>query len=202
MIASDDIEALNQFESLLTNLASRTATGGKEFTVFYLQNAGAVAAAETLEAVFGGGSSSAGGGGSLLGDLAGMALGGGGGGGLMGAMIGGGGGGAPSSILSGASVLIVPDARLNALIVQATPTDLDLIEQLLEVVDQLDVPESTVNPRPRLIPVVNTGATQIAEILREVYSERMASVEPAAATVAGRADANVARRPRRRADES
>ena len=174
MIASDDIEALNQFESLLTNLASRTATGGKEFTVFYLQNAGAVAAAETLEAVFGGGSSSAGGGGSLLGDLAGMAL-GGGGGGMMSAMLGGGGGGAPSSILSGASVLIVPDARLNALIVQATPTDLDLIEQLLKVVDQLDVPESTVNPRPRLIPVVNTGATQIADILREVYSERLAS---------------------------
>ena len=175
MIASDDIEALNQFETLLTNLASRTATGGKEFTVFYLQNAGAVAAAETLEAVFGGGSSSAGGGGSLLGDLAGMALGGGGGGGMMSAMLGGGGGGAPSSILSGASVLIVPDARLNALIVQATPTDLDLIEQLLKVVDQLDVPESTVNPRPRLIPVVNTGAAQIADILREVYSERLAS---------------------------
>ena len=174
MIASDDVEALNQFETLLTNLASRTATGGKEFTVFYLQNAGAVAAAETLEAVFGGGSSSAGGGGSLLGDLAGMAL-GGGGGGMMSAMLGGGGGGAPSSILSGASVLIVPDARLNALIVQATPTDLDLIEQLLKVVDQLDVPESTVNPRPRLIPVVNTGAIQIAEILREVYSERLAS---------------------------
>ncbi|MBN8627040.1 MAG: hypothetical protein J0M17_16290, partial [Planctomycetes bacterium] len=172
MIASEDIEALNQFETLLTNLASRTATGGKEFTVFYLQNAGAVAAAETLEAVFGGGGSSAGGG-SLLGDLAGMAM-GGGGGGLMGAMLGGGGGGPTSSILSGASVLIVPDARLNALIVQATPTDLDLIEQLLRVVDQLDVPESTVNPRPRLIPVVNTGAAQIAEILREVYSERLA----------------------------
>ncbi|MBA4019345.1 MAG: hypothetical protein C0483_19435 [Pirellula sp.] len=174
MIASDDVEALNQFETLLTNLASRTATGGKEFTVFYLQNAGAVAAAETLEAVFGGGSSSAGGGGSLLGDLAGMAL-GGGGGGMMSAMLGGGAAGPPSSILSGASVLIVPDARLNALIVQATPTDLDLIEQLLKVVDQLDVPESTVNPRPRLIPVVNTGAAQIADILREVYSERLAS---------------------------
>lgn len=173
MIASEDIEALNQFETLLSNLASRTATGGKEFTVFYLQNAGAVAAAETLEAVFGGGAT--GGGGSLLGDLAGMALGGGTSGGIMSAMLGGGGGGAPSSILSGQSVLIVPDARLNALIVQATPTDLDLIEQLLRVVDQLDVPESTVNPRPKLIPIRNTGAAQIAEILREVYADRLAN---------------------------
>lgn len=171
MIASDDLDALDQFESLLTQLASRTASGGKEFTVFYLQNAGAAAAAETLEAVFGAGGGS--GGGSLIGDLASSAI-GGTGGNLVGAMLGGGSRGPTSSISASSSVMIVPDSRLNALIVQATPADLDLIEQLLRVVDQLDVPESTVNPRPRLIPIRNTGAAQIAEILREVYSERMA----------------------------
>jgi len=172
MIASDDLDALDQFESLLTSLASRTATGGKEFTVFYLQNAGAAAAAETLEAVFGAGGGG-GGGGSLLGDIAGMAL-GNTGGNVVGAMLGGGAPGPTSSITSSSSVMIVPDSRLNALIVQATPADLDLIEQLLKVVDQLDVPESTVNPRPRLIPIRNTGAQQIADILNQVYSERMA----------------------------
>ncbi|MCE9605985.1 MAG: hypothetical protein K8U03_13905, partial [Planctomycetia bacterium] len=172
MIASDDLDALDQFESLLTSLASRAATGGKEFTVFYLQNAGAAAAAETLEAVFGAGGSGSGGG-SLLGDIAGMAL-GNTGGNLVGAMMGAGAPGGASTITASSSVMIVPDARLNALIVQATPADLDLIEQLLKIVDQLDVPESTVNPRPRLIPIRNTGATQIADILREVYSERMA----------------------------
>ena len=171
IIASEDLDALDQFEELLTALASRAATGGKEFTVFYLQNAGAAAAAETLEAVFGAGGG--GGGGSLLGDIAGMAL-GGTGGNMVSAMMGGGAPGPTSSITSSSSVMIVPDTRLNALIVQATPADLDLIEQLLKVVDQLDVPESTVNPRPRLIPIRNTSATQIADILREVYSERMA----------------------------
>jgi type II secretory pathway component GspD/PulD (secretin) len=70
--------------------------------------------------------------------------------------------------------MIVPDVRLNALIVHASPADLDLMEQLLTIIDRPDVPESTVNPRPRLIPVMNTGAAQIAEILREVYTERMA----------------------------
>ena len=172
IIASEDLDALDQFESLLTSLASRAASGGKEFTVFYLQNAGAAAAAETLEAVFGAGGGG-GGGGSLLGDIAGMAL-GGTGGNMVSAMMGGGAPGPTSSITSNSSVMIVPDSRLNALIVQATPADLDLIEQLLKVVDQLDVPESTVNPRPRLIPIRNTGAQQIADILREVYSERMA----------------------------
>lgn len=170
MIASDDVEALNQFEALLNSLASRTMTGGKEFTVFYLENASAASAAESLEAIFGAGGAS--GGGSLLGDLAGMAL-GNVGGNLVGAMMGGGAGGPAASISASSTVLIVPDPRLNALIVQASPADLDLMEQLLRVIDRADVPESTVNPRPRLIPVQNTGAAQIAEILREVYQDKL-----------------------------
>ena len=172
MIASDDVEALDQFEALLNSLASRALTGGKEFTVFYLENASAAAAAESLEAVFGAGGA---GGGSLLGDLAGMAL-GNVGGGLVGAMMGGGAPGPTASITGSSSVLIVPDARLNALIVQASPADLDLMEQLLRVIDRVDVPESTVNPRPRLIPVRNTGAAQVAEILREVYQDKLVNV--------------------------
>ncbi len=172
MIASDDVEALDQFEALLNSLASRAMTGGKEFTVFYLENSSAAAAAESLEAVFGAGGA---GGGSLLGDLAGMAL-GNVGGGLVGAMMGGGAPGPAASITGSSSVLIVPDARLNALIVQASPADLDLMEQLLRVIDRVDVPESTVNPRPRLIPVRNNGAAQVAEILREVYQDKLVNV--------------------------
>jgi type II secretory pathway component GspD/PulD (secretin) len=172
MIASDDVEALNEFENLLNSLASRAMTGGKEFTVFYLENAGAAAAAETLEAVFGAGGG--GGGGSLLGDLAGMAM-GNMGGNMMSAMLGGGSGGPAASITGSTSVLIVPDTRLNALIVQASPADLDLMEQLLRVIDRVDVPESTVNPRPRLIPVRNTNATQLADIIREIYQDRLSS---------------------------
>ena len=170
VIASDDVEALNEFEALLNSLVQRTGTEGKEFAVFYLENAGAAAAAETLDAVFGSGGGA--GGSSLMGDLAGMAL-GSVGGNLLGAMMGGSSGPA-ASISASSSVLIVPDSRLNALIVQAAPADLDLMEQLLRVIDRVDVPESTVNPRPRIIAVHNTSATQVAEIVREVYQERMA----------------------------
>lgn len=169
VIASDDVEALNEFESLFNSLVNQATAAGQEFTVFYLENAGAIAAAETLEAVFGSGG---GGGSSLMGNLASMAL-GDVGGGLVGAMMGGSSGPAPS-ITSSAPVLIVPDVRLNALIVQAAPADLDLIEQLLRVIDRVDVPESTVNPKPRIIPVRNTSAAQVAEVVREVYQERLA----------------------------
>lgn len=172
VIASDDVEALNEFEALLNSLASRSLAGGKEYTVFYLESASAVTAAEMLESVFGAGGGG-GGGGSLMGDLASMAL-GNVGGGLVGAMMGGSSGGPAPSITASSSVMIVPDVRLNALIVHASPADLDLMEQLLQVIDRSDVPESTVNPKPRLIPVLNTGAAQIAEIIREVYQERMA----------------------------
>jgi type II secretory pathway component GspD/PulD (secretin) len=125
-----------------------------------------------LESVFGvtGGAS----GGSLMGDLANMAL-GNIGGGMVGAMMGGSAPGAAATTTATSSVLIVPDTRLNALIVHASPADLDLMEQLLVIIDRPDVPESTVNPKPRLIPVMNTSAAQLAEILREVYSERLAS---------------------------
>jgi type II secretory pathway component GspD/PulD (secretin) len=159
--------------ALLNSLSRRALAGGKEYTVFYLESASAVTAAETLESVFGAGGGG-GGGGSLMGDLASMAL-GNVGGGLVGAMMGGSAGGPAPSITASSSVMIVPDVRLNALIVHASPADLDLMEQLLQVIDRPDVPESTVNPKPRLIPVLNTGAAQIAEIIREVYQERMAS---------------------------
>jgi type II secretory pathway component GspD/PulD (secretin) len=97
------------------------------------------------------------------------------GGNMVNAMMGGGSGGPAASITGSSSVLIVPDTRLNALIVQASPADLDLMEQLLRVIDRVDVPESTVNPRPRLIPVRNTSATQLADIIREVYQDRLSS---------------------------
>ena len=48
---------------------------------------------------------------------------------------------------------IVPDVRLNALIVQGKPGDLDTIEQLLKVIDLPHSPEDVeVASKPRIIP--------------------------------------------------
>ncbi|MHB1038256.1 MAG: secretin N-terminal domain-containing protein [Pirellulales bacterium] len=175
MIASEDTAALDEFESLLNSLASQSATGSR-YTIFYLKHAKADAAAETLGQILGATSSSSrgGGGGSLMGNLAGAAL-GDMGGGLVGSLLGAGGSDGGGTIFSG-STQITPDLRLNALIVQAKPADLDNIEQLLQIIDQKEGPEDVlVAAKAQMIPCVNTRAEDIAEIVKQVYQDRMVS---------------------------
>lgn len=170
LIASDDLEALDELEELLTVVAGRSASSGREYAVFYLKYSKAATIAEVLAAIFGGttGSNDRG----LIGDMASNAL-GDVGGALMGDLLLGGSGGGGG--FTSANVDIVPDARLNALIVQAKPTDLDTIEQLLKVLDQRTGPESVeADGQPRSIPVYNTTASEIAEIVRQVYQDRIA----------------------------
>lgn len=170
LIASDDLEALDQLESLLTNVAGRTAASGREFAVFYLKYSKAATIAEVLSAIFGGGGGKDKG---LIGDIASNAL-GDVGGGLMGDLLLGGGGGGGGGFTSGA-VDIVPDARLNALIVHAKAADLDTVEQLLKVLDQRNGPEDVeAEAPPRAIPVINTSAAEISQIVQQVYGDRMA----------------------------
>ena len=169
MIASEDIEALNEFEELLRTL-SGGASNKPEITVFYLKYAKANSVAETLDQIFGGGGG--GEGGSLLGDLAGAAL-GQQGGGMLGSLLGAGGDSGGSARPSGL-VQITPDPRLNALIVQAGPADLDMIEELLKILDQKDSPEDILaESRPRLIPIHNMQAQEAADIVKSVYQDRM-----------------------------
>jgi len=172
MIASQDLDALDDFEALLTTLADRVTATGRQFTVFYLRYARADVAAQLLEEVLGGGGGEgAGGGGSLLGDIASNML--GGGGGVMGTLLGLGGGG-PILETTG-SVTMVPDVRLNALVVQANPTDLDMIEQLLEVIDQEGSPEEVQTlAKPKVIPVYYTTAAEVANVVREVFAPQIA----------------------------
>lgn len=171
LIASDDLEALDELEEMLTVVAGRSATSGREYAVFYLKYSKAATIAEVLASIFGGstGSSDKG----LIGDMASNAL-GDVGGALMGDLLLGGSGGGGSAF-SSASVDIVPDARLNALIVHAKPADLDTMEQLLKVLDQRTGPEDVeADGQPRSIPVFNTSASEIATIVQQVYQDRIA----------------------------
>jgi hypothetical protein len=174
MIACEDLDALDDFEDLLTTLAGNLTSGGPELTIFYLVHAKAAAVAETLDQILGGGtiaSEGGGGGGGLIGDIAGAAL-GGSGGGILGSLLGLGGGG--GTIAPSGSIKITPDSRLNALIVQANPADLDMVEQLLKVLDQKGSPEDVlVVSKAKIIPVFNTQAQEIADILKQVYQNRM-----------------------------
>jgi type II secretory pathway component GspD/PulD (secretin) len=171
LIASDDLEALDQLEELLSVVAGKSSTAGREYAVFYLKYAKASTIADVLGAIFGGKSSSNDRG--IIGDMANNAL-GNMGGALMGDLLLG--GGNTGGGFTSATVNVVPDVRLNALIVQAKPADLDTIEQLLKVLDQRNGPEDVeAETQPRPIPVYNTTATKMAEIVQQVYADRMAN---------------------------
>ena len=173
VIASDDQEALDKLEDLIMMLSDRIASSGTDYTVFYLKYVQADVASDLLTKIMSGGSSSGGDdGGSLLGDLAGDML--GGGGGLMGSLLGGfGGGDTGSSYTASGSFSIISDGRLNALVVQAGPTD---IEQLLEIIDQKHSPEEIrTKPKPRMIPVLFTSVEDVSNVVKSVYADRISA---------------------------
>lgn len=168
VIASDDLDALDDFEALLQTLIGGSTLLSNEPTIFWLKYVKADQAASILNQVVNGASAS--GGGSLLGDVASNML-GDVGGGLLGAALGVGSGG--GSVISGAAS-IVPDARLNALIVQASATDLNLIERLLPAIDREASPEEVLTEgRPKMIPVDYMDATEMANIVKAVFPNRI-----------------------------
>jgi type II secretory pathway component GspD/PulD (secretin) len=172
VIASSDTKALDDFERLFEDMASRTAVGGREYTVLYLKYARAEVAALLLQEMMGGSSSSSSSGGSLMGDIGSMML-GDVGGGLLGAL-GGGSGGSDRIGVTVGTLRIVPDARLNALVVQGSVADVEMVEQLLEVIDQEAGPiDVETQGKPRFIPVYNTSAEEVASIVRTVYASRI-----------------------------
>ncbi len=72
------------------------------------------------------------------------------------------------------SVNIVPDARLNALIVQANPLDMRMIEMILEKVDREESPEDIQTvAKPQLIPVIYQDAAEVAEVVKAVFGDRI-----------------------------
>lgn len=176
MIASEDLEALDAFEDLLNMLAANAPES--DVTVFYLKHAKAEAVAETLDRIFGvsssGGGGGGGGGGGFLGSIANAAM-GDAGGGILGSLLGlGGPGGGGGGVAPSGTIQITPDPRLNALVVQANAKDTDMVEQLLKILDQEKGPEPVaVQPKARVIPVVNMAAEDVADMIRQSYSDRL-----------------------------
>jgi len=186
IIASDDTAALDAFQSLMDSVASPSALASDLPTIIWLKYIKADVAAELISSVLGGADSSissavdsvAGGlGGGMLGLLGGL-------GGL-----GGGGGDASASksvLTSTGSVNIVPDARLNALIVQANAIDLQMIELILEKVDIAESPEDIeIAAKPELIPVIYQEATDVANIVKSLLGDRIAGAQSAGARGGG-----------------
>jgi type II secretory pathway component GspD/PulD (secretin) len=172
IIASEDLDALDALEQMLSITAGTSFGSTREYAVFYLKYAKAAATAETLSTMFGGGAAGGGGGGGLMGGIANAAL-GDLGGGLMGDLLGLGGTSSVTGFSAG-SVDIVADTRLNLLLVYAQPQDIETVNQVLEILDQSEGPEEVeALGKPRLIPVYNTSAASIADVVRSVYSDRL-----------------------------
>jgi len=161
-LSSEDTEALDQLQKLIDSLQGGTVSNEPKLTVFYLRNAQAKTVAERLNQLLspvapapsttGPGSTPAPTG--ILGNL--------------------GAAGTIGHITPCGPVSITPDERLNALLVQAAPRDVDMIEEILRVLDRREGPEEIpAQPKPRLIPVVHTSASEMAEVLKEVYQDRL-----------------------------
>lgn len=175
VVASDDPLALQDFEEIMRTLTDESSLSGAQPTVFWLKYIKAPEAAELVTSILGGSSGSGGSsGGGLAGSIMGEL-----GGGMLGGLLGLGGGGGGDSSSSGTvltttgSVSIIPDARLNALIVQANALDMRTIETVLEVIDREESPEDvrTIS-KPQLIPVIYQNATDVANIVKAIYAER------------------------------
>jgi type II secretory pathway component GspD/PulD (secretin) len=73
---------------------------------------------------------------------------------------------------------MIPDPRLNALIVEANPTDLAFVEQMLRVIDkessETDIETAGVT---RLIPVIHSTADEVATVVRQVFADRIGTTQ-------------------------
>ncbi|MEM6364704.1 MAG: secretin N-terminal domain-containing protein, partial [Planctomycetota bacterium] len=177
IIASQDTAALDSLEQIITSLSDASLINSDVPTIFRLQYLKADVAAEMVAGVLGGADSGASA--SSLTDSVVSGLGGGMLGGLLG--VGGGGdddSGATSVLTSRGNVNIVPDNRLNSLIVQASPTDLEFIRVILKEIDQEESPivVRTV-AQPKLIPVIYQDAADVAKIVKEVFADKVQSDE-------------------------
>jgi type II secretory pathway component GspD/PulD (secretin) len=167
-ITSEDTEALDEFEQLAGTLAEEASGMESPITVFYLKHAKATAVVETLDQVFIGGLAVSGPSPPGVPPAAGGSSDSGGSVGALGRV------GSRRRPMATGPVKITPDDRLNALLVQANRTDLASLEQLLKILDQKGSPEDlSISPKPRMIPVQHTRAQDVADIIKQVYADRM-----------------------------
>jgi type II secretory pathway component GspD/PulD (secretin) len=168
IIQSQNLDALDDFESMLQELIQADDRRGKRTEVFPLKFKEAEIAANMLKAMIDGGANVTD---SSLGGFANMLP---GGMDYLMSMFAGGttqsAGGSVSGTTSGTPANITPDIALDVLYVTGLPRDLDNIEKLIKLIDKDVSPEPPVGTRPRFIPVLNGKAADVAELVREQFA--------------------------------
>jgi type II secretory pathway component GspD/PulD (secretin) len=146
-VASRDVEALNQFEELLQTLqrGRRLSFTNGNFSMFLLNNADATELAEVLNSLFSRDSRSS-----------------------------------RSSYRSysrrrSTNLTVVADERMNALLVYGSLADREVVEEMLDVLDSADIPDSLTSERPSMIPVKNLPAATVLNVLESVYRSQLSA---------------------------
>ncbi len=165
VIVSEDEEALDRFEQLMESIAS-SIPARTRWTVFYLRTADATETAQMLERLFPQSTVTA----StqqqdgLLGSFASgfSSL----GRGVMNVT-------GLNNTLGQQGLRIVTDVRANALFVTGPTEKIDEIEQMLQLLDASELPESLRDRLPRSIPVEHADINEVAEVVESVFKESM-----------------------------
>ncbi|NNE00839.1 MAG: general secretion pathway protein [Pirellulaceae bacterium] len=90
------------------------------------------------------------------------------------------------TLMSG-SVTVVADGRLNRLIAQGTPSEIDQIEAYLKIIDKDNsITAIETHGTSHVIELVNTKASEVAAVIRDAYAGRVASGTGAAPPQAGK----------------
>ena len=152
-IASKDLAALDAFEQLL-NAANRGSRAAP-VAVFYLKHAKAEDVAAELNKILSNAESDSGSSTTNRSDSS-----------------------RPKALVTG-TVKITAETRLNALLVQANRADQMTVERLLRTLDLKDSPRDVeVLPKPRMIAVEHAQAQDIADVVRQVYADRVVVPQP------------------------
>jgi len=172
VVVSENDQALNRFEDLVQKLG-QVIPARTKWTVFYLRTADATETAMLLEQLFPSSSVSMTATdssfmGAFTGGLSSF------GSSLMDAT------GLDSMGLDTQTLRIIPDIRSNSLFVTGPPDKVAEIEQVLDVLDATDLPDSLRDRLPRMIDVRYADVEQVAEIVREVYKDYLQPANAAA----------------------
>jgi type II secretory pathway component GspD/PulD (secretin) len=73
------------------------------------------------------------------------------------------------------NVIVVPDARLNAVIVHASRPGREAVREILSVLDAGDDDSRTKFNKPRIVPVLHSSAARILTILQTLYETQLTS---------------------------
>lgn len=170
VLQSDDSVALDQFEDHLRALSGPLEQAPVKPVVFYLQHTKPGDAIRMLgELLEGGQAASQGEAGTLVNGFVGS----GAPGGFLSSLVTSDQG---TTTMMAGTTTVVADSRLNRLIAQGTPEDMELIENYLAIIDKDNsITDIKTYGTSRVIELYNTRASEVAEAIREAYAGRVSS---------------------------